>query len=375
LSWGTGAILGPVVGGGFSDSGATWRWAFYINLPLAGLLSPVYFFIMPANNPRKDLSFRQKLQEIDWVGAVLNGAVIVLFMVVISFGGSTYAWNSGSTIALFVVFGVCLITYILQQRFSLFTTPERRIFPVHFLKSRTMLLLYVATAAAAAANAVTLYYIPLFFQFTKGDSSLEAAVRLLPFMCIFIFANMLAGGSLPAFGRYSVYYIVGGAFTLIGGSLMFTINTTTSISKIYGYEILIAFGTGFMFQNAYAIAAAKVPIRDRPGAIGFINVSQIGTIAIGLAIAGSLFQNLGFNSLKTAFAGYGFSDDYIRSALAGSISPVFSSSDEKIVQIAIDSVSKTIQRVFGMTIAGAAVTFVAGLLMKHEKIALDVVAG
>jgi hypothetical protein len=95
-------------------------------------------------------------------------------MIVVTFGGSTYAWGSGATIALWVVFGVVLISHIFQQGFSIFTTPERRIFPVHFLKSRTLVLIYVATAAAAATNAVTLYYIPLLFQFTKGDSALKA---------------------------------------------------------------------------------------------------------------------------------------------------------------------------------------------------------
>jgi MFS family permease len=375
LAWGLGAILGPVIGGAFSVGSATWRWAFYINLPLAGLFSPVYFFIMPSRNPRPDLTLVQKLAEIDWVGAILNGALFVLFMIACTFGGSTYAWNSGSSIALWVVFGVCLISYILQQYLALFTTAERRIFPVHFIKSRTMLLLYIGTAGAAAANAVTLYYVPLFFQFTRGDSALQAAVRLLPFICLFIFSVMVAGGLLPVLGRYNIFYIIGGALSLAGGALMFTIDANTSTSHIYGYEILIAAGTGLVFQNAYAVAAAKVPDKDKAKAIGFINVAQIGTIAIALAIAGSLFQNLGFKSLKSAFEGYHYPDDYVRSALAGNISPIFSSANPDVIHIAVVTVATTIQRVFGVVVAAGALTFASALLMRWERVDLDVVAG
>jgi Na+/melibiose symporter-like transporter len=349
--------------------------AFYINLPLAGLLSPVYVFLFPSFNPRADLSLSQKFKQIDWVGAVLNGSVFVLFMIIVTFGGSTYPWSSGAAIALWTVWGVCLIAYILQQYMAVFTTPETRIFPLHFLKSGPLVLLYVTTAAASAANAITLYYIPLFFQFTRGDSALQAAVRLLPFIIIFIFSVMFAGGLLPVVGRYNIFYIIGGALTVTGGALMFTIDADTSTSHLYGYEVLIAAGTGLVFQNAYAVAAAKVSETDRANAIGFINVAQIGTIAIALAIAGSLFQNLGFSAIDAALASYNFPDDYIRSALAGGISPIFSSTDPHVAEIAVSAVAGTIQRLFGTVIAAGAVMLVGAFLMPWERLQLDVVAG
>ncbi|KAL6904237.1 major facilitator superfamily domain-containing protein [Trichoderma evansii] len=375
LSWGIGAILGPVIGGAFSASSATWRWAFYINLPLAALFAPIYFFIFPSFNQRKDLSLVAKLQEIDWIGAVLNGAFFVLFMIAVTFGGSTFQWSSGSAIGLWVVWGVCLLTYVLQQCFSILTTPERRIFPLHFLKSRALVLLYITTAAVAAANSIALYYIPLFFQFTRGDTALEAAVRLLPLIIVFIFSIMVGGTLLPITGLYGIFYIIGGALVIAGGALMFTIDAETSAGKIYGFEVLLAVGTGLPFQTAYAVAANKVHVRDRANAIGYINVAQIGSIAISLAIAGSLFQNLGFDLLKAAFADYGFSDDYIRSALSGTVSPIFSSADPAVVELAVSSVAETIRRIFGSVIAAGALLFVGGVLLPWEKLDLEIVAG
>jgi hypothetical protein len=352
--------------------------AFYINLPLAGILSPVYLFVFPSRNPRPDLTNKEKLASVDWVGAILNAAVFVIFIITLSFSGSIYAWNSPGSIALWVVLGACLIAYGVQQAFSIFTTDENRIFPVHFLRSRTLVLLYVATGTAGAAQAITLYYIPLFFQFTRGDSALRAAVRLLPFICTYIFFVIAAGGSLPVVGRYNLYYLVGGGLIVAGGALLFAISTTTSSGRIYGCEILVAAGVGLAWQNAYSVGAAKVSSpKDVPKVIGFINLAQLGTISISLAIAGSLFQNLGFHELKDAFAdsSHGFPDDYIRSALAGRISPVFSSADQGIIHVAIGAVAETIRRIFGLVVAAGVLVTVSSLLMRFEKISLAVAAG
>ncbi|KAL7928245.1 major facilitator superfamily domain-containing protein [Trichoderma chlorosporum] len=375
LSWGVGCILGPVIGGAFSVSSATWRWAFYINLPLAGMLLPVYLFVVPSKNPRPDLTVKQKLTGIDWVGAILYGAVFVLFMIVVTFSGSTFAWNSTTSIVLWVVFGVCLIAFCLQQGRKIFTTDKHRIFPVHFLSSRSLVLLYIATGSAGAAQGVVLYYTPLFFQFTKGDTPLQAAVRLLPFICVFIAFVMIAGATLPILGRYNLYYLAGGCFILIGGALLCTIDETTSTSKIYGYEALTASGVGLLFQIGYAVAVAKVPPKDEAKAIGFINVAQIGTIAICLAIAGSLFQNVGFHALSSALAGRHLSDNYIRSALAGTLSPVFSSGDEEIIHVAIIAITGTIRKIFITVTAAGALVVVSSLLMRFEKLDLSIVAG
>ena len=322
--------------------------AFYINLPLAGILAPVYLFVFPSRNPRPDLTLKEKLASIDWVGAILNAAFVVFFIVALTFGGATYAWNSATVIALWAVTGVCLIAYILQQVFTIFTTEDNRIFPVHFLKSRTIVLLFIATGSAGAAQGITLYYTPLFFQFTRGDSALRAAVRLLPFICTYIFFVMAAGASLPFVGRYNLYYLVGGILIIAGSASLFTIDATTSSGQYYGYEILVAAGCGLAWQNAYSVAAVKVSSspKDLPKVLGFMNLAQIGTITVALAMAGSLFQNLGFHELRKDFtaAGYHFPEGYVRSALAGRISPIFSSTHEDVIQIAINAVADTIRK-------------------------------
>jgi hypothetical protein len=359
VSWGTGCILGPIIGGSFAVSSATWRWAFYLNLPLAVLFAPIYIFIFPRYNPQPDVTGPTKLARIDWIGALLNATVFILFQVVLTFAGSTWKWDSAGPIAMWIVFGVSLIAYIIQQTFSIFTTSERRLFPVHFLKSRTMNLLFIGTAVSSTTLGVGVYYMPLLFQFTRGDSAIRAAVQILPLVTITIFSIMFTGGLLPVIGRYSPLYIIAGIFVVIAGSLMHTIDITTSTSAIYGYEVLLAIGTGATMQIAYAVSVAKVKQHDVQNAIGFINV------------AGSVFQNRGFINLREALEGYGFSEQDLRAALAGAQSAVLHGSGEVVREKAIMAIVKTLDSVWILTIVAGAVSLIAGLFMRWEKLNLQ----
>ena len=157
LVWGVGTVLGPIIGGAFAVSSAGWRWAFYINLCIGALFTPIYLFMLPKSDPRKGDPQLQRLKELDWVGTILTVGGFVALMMALASGGTIYAWNSGQTIALFVVAGVVFITLAIQQELAIFTTPERRLFPVQFLRSRTMVLLFILTACGGVGIVVTLY--------------------------------------------------------------------------------------------------------------------------------------------------------------------------------------------------------------------------
>jgi hypothetical protein len=101
-----------------------------------------------------------------------------------------------------------------------------------------------------------------FFPIHEGDSALCAAVRLLPFICFFIFFVMVVSTSLPVISRHNLYYLIGGSLIVAGYSLLYTIDTTTPNSDIYGYEILVMAGIGLCWQNAYAAAVVNVPSKD-----------------------------------------------------------------------------------------------------------------
>lgn len=146
MIWGLGTILGPIVGGLFAEK-ATWRWAFYINLVLAAIFGPILLYMSPTRQPRPEMSFWRKLTEIDWLGSTLFAVAFVAYVIAFTFGGATWKWSDGRFIATTTVCGVVLAAFILTQYFSVFT--RNRIFPVQFLRSRTMILLFVGTATSA----------------------------------------------------------------------------------------------------------------------------------------------------------------------------------------------------------------------------------
>ena len=130
----------------------------------------------------------------DWLGFLFGTAAVASFTIALTFAGSLWAWNDGRTIATFVVSGVMLILTLLQQYFVIFTTRENRMFPPrHILSDWTLVLLNAITASASANIYIPVYYIPIFFVFTHGDTALMAAVRLLPYIVFLASVNMAVG--------------------------------------------------------------------------------------------------------------------------------------------------------------------------------------
>ena len=217
LVWGIGTVLGPVIGGAFVESSATWRWAFYINLIVAAVFMPVYLFWIPSFKPRAGTRMTKLVREFDGFGSILSICAIMALIMAINFGGAVYPWSSGRIIALFVISGALFIVFGIQQGYTFFTSATNRIFPVHFLRNTDAVLLYICASAVNAAGFVPIYYIPLYFQFTRGDTAIDSAIRLLP-LIFFLSATILASGRfMSRLSYFQPWYILGSVFALIGG--------------------------------------------------------------------------------------------------------------------------------------------------------------
>ncbi|EFR04035.1 hypothetical protein MGYG_07041 [Nannizzia gypsea CBS 118893] len=376
IVWGAGAILGPVIGGSFADSPATWRWAFYINLVLAAVTLPALFLLVPRHNSSPDGSVLSKFKELDIIGMVLNGGIYFLWVMVLTFAGVTWKWNDGRIIALFVLFGVTLIVFILQQYFAVFTTPARRAFPGAFLRRRSLIILYISTCCSNSAFFVGAYYIPLFFQFTRGDSAIAAAVRLLPFVMVAITFIMSSGALMPVFGYYMPWYFISGVFLVAGSSLMYTVDAHTPTANIYGYSVLLAIGAGSIAQAAYSVAAAKVKGSEVNQAVTFINLAQLGAAVLCLAISGTIFQNLAIRNLEAALAQYGdYSRAQLISAIAGAKSDILIHGTPEVKEAAINAIIAAMKNVYVSLIAAGGTVLVTSLFLKREKLFMKMEAG
>lgn len=249
ISWGLGTVLGPIVGGAFQESAVGWRWAFYINLFIGAACAPAYLFLPPSKDPRPGVPYMTRVKELDYAGMVLLMGCLVSLIMAINFGGLTYAWNSGQIIGLFVTAVVLFVLLAIRKSWTILITSPRRLIPVQFMRSSLIIILFVCTSASAAGVFVPIFFVPLFFQFTRGDGALDAGVRLLPLIIVLVVTITINGTLMAKFGYYMPWYLVGGLVCVAGGALMYTVNQDTSPSGVYGYTVLLPISTSWPRLN------------------------------------------------------------------------------------------------------------------------------
>ncbi|KAL7930118.1 major facilitator superfamily domain-containing protein [Trichoderma chlorosporum] len=374
--WGIGAVLGPVIGGSFVESSATWRWAFYINLIIGGAFAPIYLFGLPSIHPVVGVPIVERVKKIDFVGVVLGVGTWVTFCMAFTMAGGQWPWNDGRTIGMIVAFAVIITAFAVQQTYSIFTTPENRSFPIHLLRSRSQVLLYIATSSNITSLFVIVYFIPIYFQFVHGDSAIAAAVRLLPFVVLTVSFNLASGHLLSKVRYYMPIFLVAGFFITLGSALLTAyLDPKTPTSYIYGFTVLTAVGTGLTLQIGYAVATLKVEPKNMGYALSLQNVSQIGGTVIALVIAGQVFQSAATKNLAEVLKDTSFTAQDIQNAIAGAQSKIFEDITGQLRDDAILAITKAMQKAFILVCVGGGVHMLSALGMKREKLFGEVVIG
>ncbi|KAF2498757.1 putative MFS drug efflux transporter [Lophium mytilinum] len=370
MMWCLGTSLGPIIGGVFADSSATWRWGFYLNLCVGAVIAPPLLLKMPSYDPRPGVPIKQRLRELDWVSMVLLVGAIASLLIAISFGGSRYPWSGGQIIGSFVCSGVLWLLFILQQIFCLFTTREHRLFPVAFLKDWEMCVQFVNIACSMSVLFIPIFMTPLYFQFVRSADTLEAAVHLLPFVILTAAAMMVNGALGVKLGWYMPWYLVGSILVVIGAALLQTISQTTSTSKMYGYIILIAVGVGSYGMMPFSVAQAKVDPAQAPAARAFIGFGQMLGASFSVAVANSVFINRATVGIRHILPEESLGA--IQAAIAGVSGSIFEKLSREEKKEVLDAIVAAIKDVFVMPLTMGAATLVLSLAMKRERLVAKV---
>ncbi|KAK0614929.1 major facilitator superfamily domain-containing protein [Bombardia bombarda] len=369
--YGGGCILGPLVGGAFTDSPATWRWAFYLNLVIFAAATPIYVFLLPSLPMRQGTPWLQKIKQLDWLGIVLSAGMWITFTLGFSYAGIIWAWNDGRVIALITLFGVFVVLFGATQYFSVLTSEADRLFPCEFLGNLQLVLQYVTLSAGGGASLfVSIYYIPLHFLFVYGDSGVEAAVRLLPFICLYVASILTCGALMHRTGYHILWYLAAGMFLTAGGAAMHTVRVDTPVANIIGYSILLGLGQ-VTSMAPYNLVSLLVPSDRAAEAIQFLNIAQGSAQLMGLAIASLIFQTRTLAGLTVLFSG-SYSPEEIQAAVAGARSEVLQSTTPELRARALETIVGSINDVWVMVIAAGAVYTVCSVFLTRSRFVKNV---
>ena len=364
--WGLGSVLGPVIGGGFAESSATWRWAFYINLVIGAVFAPAYVFLLPEICLQPNTTLSQKFRMVDWVGTVVFLGGTICFTMAISFSGVVYPWGSGSAITLWIMTGVLLLATIAVTIRPVFIEKGRRLIAAKFFKQPVLLNLLVQMYLVSGVFLAAVYYIPLFFAFTRGDGSMQAGVRLLPFVCLLVAFAVANGAIMPKTGHYMSWYVGGSALMLIGCALMVTVTTDTPVANVYGYTLLIGAGSGCYLAAGITITQTLVPFEDVSNAVGLQAISQVLGSVTFLSVSANLLFNFAISFL-TPILPSGTEPAFISDLIAGPHSKAYGTLEPEIQREVVNSIVKAIRNIWVFYLSASALSFLLSAFLWQKK--------
>jgi EmrB/QacA subfamily drug resistance transporter len=305
-----GSIIGPALGGLIVDN-ASWRWVFYVNLPVGAVALAVIAVAIPKRTERREHS-------LDLLGATLLAAGTSSLLLGLVWGGQTHPWGSAQVLGAFVVAAASLAAFVFVERRA-----KEPILPFEFLRRPTVAAGVAAIGLSAMAMVGTIAFVPLFVQGVIGTSATSSGAVLTPFMLGAVIASALSGQWISKSGHYRPNALVGPILLGIGLFLLSRMGTSTTNAEAAAYMVVAGVGIGLMMQVFVIAVQNEVPTRAMGSATALTQFARsigatLGVTAMGVIVnhglpSGSHLDRQAVHRLPP----------HLREALANAMHPAF----------------------------------------------------
>ncbi|MCM2388703.1 MFS transporter [Streptomyces sp. CWNU-1] len=288
--FGATSVLGPLLGGFFTEH-LSWRWVFYINLPIGVVALCVIATVL-------HIPVRRTRHTIDYLGTFLIASVATCLVLVASLGGTTWAWASTQIIALAVLGAVLLVVFVLVERRA-----AEPVLPLKLFHIRTFSLVALISFVVGFAMFGTMTYLPTFLQIVQGVTPTMSGVHMLPMVLGLLIASTASGQIVSRTGRWKVFPIAGTGITAIGLLLLHRLTEFSSTWEMSAYFFVFGTGLGLVMQVLVLVVQNAVPYEDLGVATSGATFFRSIGASFGVAIFGTIFTSSLERNLTAALRG------------------------------------------------------------------------